>query len=122
MYSSTQGKLFLPKLTTSVAALPIQNLFAKLFIGVVRTSALQVFNQIADVDKRFDVNCQMNVVRRAADAVKVNSLCAATAIHDFLVNKLFDFRSQSGAIVFHMPVEVQIDFMEDVARHLGTWG
>jgi hypothetical protein len=66
---------------------------------------------------RFDVDGQVNVRFSAADAVEVNGIGLAAAVFDQFPNNGLNIRLQSGAVVFDMPVQVEINLMEHMAGH-----
>jgi len=72
-----------------VTTLPVQELSFELLVGLVRRSSLQLLNEIADGDVRFNAKHQMDMIISAADFMKVDPFGLLAAILDVSMNPLF---------------------------------
>ena len=59
----------------------------------------------------------MNMSLRAADGMKVNTLCLLTAPFDDVPSNGLDVAFQGWPVILYMPVEVEINLMEHMAGH-----
>jgi hypothetical protein len=72
--------LFLAKANDAEAALPLQAFHAKPFVYLVRARTFEIADEIANAHMRFDVDGDMDMCWRAADAVEVDAIRFAAAI------------------------------------------
>jgi hypothetical protein len=110
-------KVVLAETDDSVASLPLKNFVVGLAVDVVGSSALECLYKIADRDRWFDADCQVDVSGCPADPMQPCSLCAGNSFSQASIHSLFQSWIQQWHAELRMPVEVQEYLVVDVARH-----
>lgn len=110
-------KLLLAEADHAKTSLPLDCLVPRLLIHLIGTRALEFPEQVADTNRRFNVHRQVDVRARTVDAVEIDALRLSATVDEKTVHQRFKSGSQQRLIPFGVPVDVQLDLMEDVARH-----
>jgi hypothetical protein len=102
-----------------IASLPIQNLPAQSLVDVMGTTALHLPHKSADRHKRLDVDGKVDMGCCSADTMEIDSFGVPASLDDVGMNLLVKLGGEQREVIFGMPVDVKIDFMEDMAGHCG---
>lgn len=101
----------------TIAALPLKQLTIDLAIHLVGGEPLQLLDYLAHSDEGFDADDEVDMRVRATDGVARDPLEFATLGSDDFVGVGFDLTLQNRCIAFGVPVQVEEDFMVDMAAH-----
>src|SRR5262249_4046124 len=99
------------------STLPLNCFIPSMLIHLIRACPLQFADQVTDANRRFDIDRQMHMRGRAVDAMQIHSLRLPAALPHKIMDKRFEFGGQQRVIIFGVPIDVEIDLMEDMARH-----
>lgn len=112
------GKILFSNAHHAVSALPDElPVVCSLMVHIVDRSAFEVPDQVADRNERFDVHSQVNTSFCSTSCVKIDAPGSAAVIRELLVGERLYFIGQKWPVVFYMPVEMQIDLVEDMTGH-----
>ena len=110
-------QLLLAKAHYAETALPLKPFHARLLVDLMGTGALQIANEFADAYLRLNLDSHMNVRWCAADSMHSYAAELSAAIREKRVDCGLDRCCNQRLTVLGVPVHVQVDLMEGVARH-----
>jgi len=115
--SKHPGQLLFAEADDAKAALPLKSLHAELLVDLVRAGAFKLADQFADTNLGLNAESHVNVGWCSSDAVQIHTFYLAAAVFEEFIDLRFERRRDQGPAIFGMPVQVQKDFMKDMAGH-----
>jgi hypothetical protein len=103
----------------TIPSLPIQELPAPGPIDFMGATALHLPDKSADCHKGLDVDGQVNMSSCPANAMEMDPFGVPASLNDMGMNLLFNVRAEQREVILSVPVDVEVDFMEDMAGHAG---
>jgi hypothetical protein len=75
----------------------------------------ELADHLVDDHRRLDLDGQVNMIPRAADALQINSGIMPAIAPDKIINLCLNLRHEHGLIQMAMPIQMQINFMEGMS-------